>query len=214
MSLARGLMCKEGRCIKRCLTATWGCAPTSQSVYAFRVRLSPSCWVLSFFLNDTATTEIYTLSLHVALPFFFTLVSSAVNKILYSSLIGYTELCKRYSVGISSMSTTTYSSVSDTLHDSTLWTRLLSFDDISKNSWRFWKNLVNEEILHNWNCASSLIDFHNKVFLLVKEVFDKIGGCLFVSTQQGDVNSWLLLCWTEIHISECILLSKWVSRPT
>lgn len=101
-----------------------------------------------------------------------------------------------------------------TLHDSTLWTRLLSFDDISKNSWRFWKNLVNEEILHNWNCASSLIDFHNKVFLLVKEVFDKIGGCLFVSTQQGDVNSWLLLCWTEIHISECILLSKWVSRPT
>ena len=44
----------------------------------------------------------------------FALVSSAVNEILYSSLIGYTELCKSYSVCISAMSTTTHSSVSDT----------------------------------------------------------------------------------------------------
>src|SRR2546430_11223767 len=27
-----------------------------------------SCWILFFFFNDTATTEIYTLSLHDALP--------------------------------------------------------------------------------------------------------------------------------------------------
>src|SRR3712207_9449316 len=29
-----------------------------------------SCWETSFFFNDTATTEIYTLSLHDALPIF------------------------------------------------------------------------------------------------------------------------------------------------
>src|SRR3989337_2378399 len=28
----------------------------------------PLCWILFFFFNDTATTEIYTLSLHDALP--------------------------------------------------------------------------------------------------------------------------------------------------
>src|SRR2546430_12071471 len=30
-----------------------------------------ACWVRSFFFNDTATTEIYTLSLHDALPISF-----------------------------------------------------------------------------------------------------------------------------------------------
>lgn len=79
-----------------------------------------------------------------------------------------------------------------TLHDSTLWTRLLSFDDISKNSWRFWKNLVNEEILHNWNCASSLIDFHNKVFLLVKRFLIKLGVvCLLAHSKV----MWILGCY-------------------
>src|SRR5215510_11342742 len=29
---------------------------------------SIKCWLISFFFNDTATTEIYTLSLHDALP--------------------------------------------------------------------------------------------------------------------------------------------------
>src|SRR5690242_21740941 len=31
----------------------------------------PSLFIISFFFNDTATTEIYTLSLHDALPIFF-----------------------------------------------------------------------------------------------------------------------------------------------
>src|SRR5215475_7679684 len=39
-------------------------SPAALSVHAF------SCAVLHFFFNDTATTEIYTLSLHDALPIF------------------------------------------------------------------------------------------------------------------------------------------------
>src|SRR2546428_13224941 len=36
-------------------------------MYSFLLPISPCCFVF-FFFNDTATTEIYTLSLHDALP--------------------------------------------------------------------------------------------------------------------------------------------------
>src|SRR5256885_15878831 len=35
---------------------------------SFLIRCSPRCLFFFFFFNDTATTEIYTLSLHDALP--------------------------------------------------------------------------------------------------------------------------------------------------
>ena len=38
------------------------------------------CHVLFFFFNDTATTEIYTLSLHDALPIFVTATSGIERK--------------------------------------------------------------------------------------------------------------------------------------
>src|SRR3989442_2781251 len=42
---------------------------TSVSESVFEISPSPSCFFI-FFFNDTATTEIYTLSLHDALPIF------------------------------------------------------------------------------------------------------------------------------------------------
>src|SRR3712207_8777610 len=37
-------------------------------------------WILRFFFNDTATTEIYTLSLHDALPISMALVTAATER--------------------------------------------------------------------------------------------------------------------------------------
>src|SRR3954449_2224551 len=53
--------------------------------------LSPSCRLLFFFFNDTATTEIYTLSLHDALPILnssHTLISYAVFCLRDESVTG------------------------------------------------------------------------------------------------------------------------------
>src|SRR2546430_15776153 len=45
------------------------------------VRLN-ACWIFFFFFfNDTATTEIYTLSLHDALPIFATVAQALVTRI-------------------------------------------------------------------------------------------------------------------------------------
>ena len=49
-------------------------------------------WYFSFFFNDTATTEIYTLSLHDALPIF----EYDPNRSAYISLIHYADGEKRY----------------------------------------------------------------------------------------------------------------------
>src|SRR3712207_9311749 len=42
-------------------------------------------FIIIFFFNDTATTEIYTLSLHDALPIFFSLPDSCPSSFLYPS---------------------------------------------------------------------------------------------------------------------------------
>src|SRR2546421_11954642 len=48
-------------------------------MFIFRTLQPLSCYVFFFFFNDTATTEIYTLSLHDALPIFAVL--HAANRV-------------------------------------------------------------------------------------------------------------------------------------
>src|SRR4030066_1304802 len=51
---------------------------TSSDVFESLIRKTlPLCSYLSFFFNDTATTEIYTLSLHDALPIYRSSVKSS-----------------------------------------------------------------------------------------------------------------------------------------
>src|SRR3712207_8586606 len=49
----------------------WSKTLTTRSIFVFLQHVRPSV----FFFNDTATTEIYTLSLHDALPIFVTIAS-------------------------------------------------------------------------------------------------------------------------------------------
>src|SRR5260370_40060476 len=55
---------------------------------SFLIRL-PLCFTFLFFFNDTATTEIYTLSLHDALPIFHISLSSARGRSLQKALVSW-----------------------------------------------------------------------------------------------------------------------------
>ena len=59
-----------------------------------RVRTSSGSLFYVFFFNDTATTEIYTLSLHDALPIYFCIVCVPVlQNILYQLVVGIQYQC-------------------------------------------------------------------------------------------------------------------------
>src|ERR1043166_7173495 len=87
----------DGRGATHCLVAVWSPVADAEQRSADRksTRLNSSHFseflILAFFFNDTATTEIYTLSLHDALPIFASSRRARCNALSRRSL----ESCRR-----------------------------------------------------------------------------------------------------------------------
>src|SRR5262249_60475233 len=90
----------------------------STSVIYFLCSLLPS---LSFFFNDPATTEIYTLSLHDALPIFFLIVQLHFSKLFLILKSGVNHTSR------GSISTSTLPSIKLRKCSSKIITSILSF---------------------------------------------------------------------------------------
>ena len=127
-----------------------------------------------FFFNDTATTEIYTLSLHDALPIFFVLFSSQDEVKKFVNYMNDLHPNIKFTYDIEKDHTFSFLDVKITRennHFSTSVYRKPTFSGVYSNFNSFIRNvykygLINTLLFRGFNICSSYEKFHQEVVVL------------------------------------------------